>query len=508
MNAMTVKSATLAFTMSTTPAVQNIVAGGSAVTFANVQLDASQSGEDVRLSSLGVTPTNITGLSTCQLWDGATAITTGSNVLSTPVISVNNVLSFDQSLTIAKGTVKTLTLSCNVSSAASGAYTFTVSSNGAATGVTSGSTVSVTGVPTSASAAQNVTTGSLVVSTSPSSPSYAIAAAGTTGNTAAVIRFRATNEGVNLARLGLKLTNVASSSASDLIQVSVWDGATQVGTAVFTGGNKNATSTFSSAVALPKDADKDLTIKVDFAQIGSGFTGVQGDLIAVDADTNGTNTQGSGASSGTTINAGGSTSVSGVRLFKSFPVFALGTISSTGAADGKLMRFSVTANANGGVGIGQFKFKLATSTNITVSGIDLYGYTDAGYSSPISGFSSGQIQTALGNADGSGALTIAPTNSTAGTINIPAGTTYYFELRGSATTSGTAYSVTTTLSGDSVYPSLPLSVNMSAAAGLSASSLVWSPNATTTSALTHVDWTNGYGVAGLPSSGLTQTRSL
>jgi hypothetical protein len=303
--------------------------------------------------------------------------------------------------------------------------------------------------------------------------------------------------------LGLKLTNVASSSAADLVQVSVWDGATQVGTAVFTGANRNATSTFASAVALPKDADKDLTIKVDFAQIGSGFTGVQGDLIAVDADTNGTNTQGSGASSGTTINATGTTAVSGVRLFKSFPVFALGSIGSTGVADGKLIRFSVTANANGGVGLSQFKFNVAT-TSVAMTNLNLYAYTDAGYSAPISGFTSGQLMVSNVASLATSALTVTASS----VVNIPAGTTYYFELRGSAAASATTYSVTTTLNGDATYPSLAANMGVASAVTGTGSNLVWSPNATTTSLTTHVDWTNGYGVAGLPSSGLTQTRSL
>jgi hypothetical protein len=36
---------------------------------------------------------------------------------------------------------------------------------------------------------------------------------------------------------------------------------------------------------------------------------------------------------------------------------------------------------------------------------------------------------------------------------------------------------------------------------------VWSPNSTTTASFTTNDWTNGYGVSGLPAGGLFQTRS-
>ena len=510
MNAMTVKSAALAISLSPSPAAQTVVAG-SQVTFANIQLDASASGEDVRFSSLALTKASVTGLSTCQLFDGATALNTGSNVLN-PAITGAETISFDSSLTVAKNTVKTLTLKCNSTSAATGTYTWTITpslTNPTVTGVTSGSSVTATGAAAT-SAIQTIGTGSLVVSTSPSSPSYANAAAGSTGNAVAVLRFRAANEGVNLSRIGLTLTNTASSSASDLVQVSIWDGATQVGTATFTGTNSKATSTLTTTVALPKDADKDLTVKVDLAQVGTGFTGTQGALIAIDVDTNGTNTQGTGAGSGSTINATGSTAVSGIRLFKSFPTFALGTIGSTGVADGKLMRFTVTANANGGIGLDQFKFTVAT-TSASVTGVNLFGYTDSGYSAAISGFTSGQISTSNVSPTAT-AFTISPS----AVINVPAGTTYYFEARGTVTASQTTYSVTTTLSGDAAYPSA-IGYNAYAAGGtammasttpiLAGNNLVWSPNATTTSGANHVDWTNGYGVNGLPSSGLIQTRS-
>jgi len=517
MNPVTVKSAALAVSLSTSPAAQTIVAGGSAVTFANIQLDASQSGEDVRFSSLSFTKTfsaaTYSYLTGCQLYDGATALNTGSNVLN-PAAATAESISFDASLTVAKGTVKTLTLKCNVSSSATGTFTWTItpsSTNPTVTGVTSGASVTATGAAAT-SALQTIGTGSFVVSTSPSSPSYAIAAAGSTGNTVAVLRFRASNEAINLSRIGLKLTSTASSSASDLVQVSIWDGATQVGTATFTGTNTAATSTLSTAVVLPKDADKDLTVKVDLAQISASDTGTQGALIAIDnnATTDPTGTRGTGVNSGATKDATGSTSVSGIRMFKSFPTVALDTLGSTGVADGKLMRFKVTANANGGVGINQFKFAIAT-TSAAVTNVNLFGYTDSGYSAGVSGFTSGQISTSNVSPTAT-AFTISP----ASVINIPAGSTYYFEARGTVTASATTYSVTTTLNGDSAYPSY-IGFSTYSAGGtammassspiLSGNNLVWSPNATTTSASTHVDWTNGYGVVGLPSSGLIQTRS-
>jgi hypothetical protein len=54
MNTMTVRGATLNITAAAQPAAQSIVAGGQGVTLANIQLDASQSGEDIRMNQLPV----------------------------------------------------------------------------------------------------------------------------------------------------------------------------------------------------------------------------------------------------------------------------------------------------------------------------------------------------------------------------------------------------------------------------------------------------------------------
>lgn len=509
MSPVTVRNATLSVTQSASPVAQSIITGSTGVTFANFQFDASQSGEDVRFASVGLTLATSTGLYTalsgCQLFEGATALSTGSNVVN-PMLANAGVETFilDQAITIAKGTVKTLTLKCDVSPSATGMFTWSMTAaqiaSITAVGATSGSSVVAVGVTTTG-AAQAIGTGSLVVVTAPSSPSYAIAAAGSTGNTAVVARFRAVNETVNLARVGLKLTNKASSPASDLVQVSVWDGLVQVGVGYFVGTNTVATVTFTTAVVVPKDIDKDLTIKVDLSQIGTGYPGVQGDLIAIDVDTTGTSTQGVGATSGTVISATGGTNTSGIRLFKSFPTFAIGSVGSVGVADGKLIRFAVTANANGSIGINQLRFAIAMKS-AAVANINLFAYTDSNYSTPVAGFTAGQV-AAANTAAPFGIFTITPS----AVISIPAGATYYFEARGTVTALMATYSVTTTLLGDAMYPSFTTNMGTSAAVAATTSNLVWSPNATTISSVTDVDWTNGYGVAGLPSSGLVQVRS-
>ena len=408
MNTMTVKAAALAVSVSATPSAQNLVAGSQGVLLANLQFDASQSGEDVRFSTLALTnggSAGATTLTSCQLWDGSTALNTGSNVVNPSTATPSFTL--DQQFVVPKGTVKTLALKCNVSSSASGTYIYGITSGqiGAIsiTGVTSSNSVTATG-STGTGQTMTVASGSLVVSLDSSSPSYSVVAAGSTGNTAGVYKFRATNEAVNLTRLALVLTSGAS---SDLVSVSVWDGATQVGTAVFTGGNTVATSTFNTPVSLPKDTDKALTVKVDLSAVGTSQPGTRGSLIKVDVNSNDTTgTQGTGVGSGSTTNASGSTSVAGVRLFKSFPTLALDTLGSTGIADGRLMRFKVTANSAGSVGVAQMKFTVSTTT-ATVTNLQLFAYTDSSYSSPVSGQgTSGQVGATISAAQNGTAFTI------------------------------------------------------------------------------------------------------
>lgn len=519
MNTMTVKAAALAVAVSPTPSAQSIVAGAQGVTFANYQFDASQSGEDVRFSSLALTNTGgNTGATSCQLFDGATALNTGGNVVTTS--AATNTFTLDQQLVITKGTVKTLALKCNVTSAASGTFQWGITNIQigaiAVSGVTSSNSVTATG-NTGAGQVMTVGAGFITVTIDSDSPVYKIVAAGTTGNVISKFKFEAKNESVNLNKIGLKLTNTASSSASSLVQVSIWDGTTQVGTAVFIGSNTVATTTFASPVVLPKDTPKVLTIKADLASIGTSQPGTQGHLIAVDinsADTTGT--EGTGSGSGATINlatagSSASTAVAGVRVFKSFPTLAKVSVPTNTLNNGEqsLLRFKVTASTAGDVGIYKFTVRVATTT-ATVTGINIRAFSDA-FTSAVSGLTSDGSMLAsnlTGTAWNSSATDLevfAQTSAGATTtVQVPAGETRYFDLIGTVSGATPGASVQAQLQGDAAYPSLSgfmgtgLQINND-----SNNDFIWSPNATSTSVYSSLDWTNGFGVLGLPASNMS-----
>jgi hypothetical protein len=523
MNTMTVRSAQLSVAAGSNPSSQSVVKGGQNIVVGTIQLDASQSGEDLRLSSLPVdfnnvnSGTAVSSLNTCQIWDGTTALNTGSNVKNT-VASSTNTITFDNSLTLTKGVVKNLTISCNLSSSANNGDTFKVgiSSNPTVTGVQSGNTVSGANltVSTSYSGTMTVSGGATVtVAVDSSSPSYNVTAAGSSGVTVGVLKLRATNENFNLTKLGLTAGNGtygaastgsgnAATAAGDIMTVYLYNSSgTQIGTASFLSGQSTATSTLTSPLSLSRDVDTLITVKADLGAIGVSSAGGIGNLVEVDP----LNFEGTGANSGSTVRGGATGTTAGVRLFKSYPTVALDTLSSTGVADGRLMRFKISASTAGPVSIGVFK-ATTTPTSATLSNIQLYGFSDSSYSNGISGQGTGgQIGATL--TYGANPLNFTPTNP----VVIPAGSTYYFEVRASVAGVISGSSVVTKLLGDSAYGTTFTSgfnaQTLAQASTTDTKNFIWSGNSTSTPAAGDVDWSDGYSIPGLPSSGLIQSRS-
>jgi len=524
MNTMTVKAAALAITVSSAPSAQTITAG-TGKTFANYQFDASQSGEDVRFSSIPLqltyagTPGAVgTSMSACQLYDGTTPLNTGSNVVngSTVVTPQPKTFTLDQPLTITKGTVKTVTLKCNLANTVAGntfSWGIAASPSITVTGVTSSNDVTET-VVASVGATQTIGAGALTVAKDSSSPSYAVVAGGSTGVNLGSLRFHAANEAITLERVAFQLTNTASSSPASLVQVTLWDGAIPVGTVTFTGNNYNATSTLTGTFTVPKDGDKIMTLKGDLGTVGTGLaTSSSGALVAVDFDgLDIGGTRGTGVDSGTTINtanaASPDTAMDGVRIMKSYPTLAriaLNSATLIAQAGIDLYRFSVTANSTGDVAMNKVLVNVATSSDsvangtTTVTNLLVKAYTDSGFSSIVPGYTDGQVVATITGLVENGNTTAALSS----VLTIPAGATRYFRVVGDISnaggTTGSAGTVTTKIVGDTAYPSLA-SLMGQYATGVG--NFVWSPVSTTTAVTTNLDWTNGYQLSGLPSGGM------
>ncbi|MBI2056555.1 MAG: peptidoglycan-binding protein [Candidatus Sungbacteria bacterium] len=493
---MTVRRAALSVSMSNSPSAQNVVRGINGFLFAKVQFDGGSSGEDLRITKQELTVTtssnaDMDDLNNCQMFDGATALNTGSNVVnpSGNAAGADAEISFtlDNNLVVPKGTVKLVDVKCNISSNATNGETWsigiadtnddtTVVGKDTATTVTETVTVNVGPTMTIRSG------GTMAVALDSSSPSERFAIFGKTDQTASVFKLTSTYENQRITKFGFNMAT-GTASTSDVTKVTFWDGATKVGEGVFTGTNALATSTFSGDFVVPKDSDKLLTAKVDIIPLANSSVGKTGHLGGEDSGhlmvinwdgARTTATEAVGADSGSTINtsAGSHTAANGMRLVRTYPTVARLAVptNTLSSGDMALYRFSVTADASGDVGLYMVRFRVSTQVpmSATTSSYRLFAYTDSGFSTaayaqnPVNtndvdcvGSSSletgGANDTCSANDNNNDSLTSSskyanaaasssrvtilfdpstntPSNPNAEAINIPAGATRYFSL--------------------------------------------------------------------------------
>ncbi|MCH7597971.1 hypothetical protein IID27_02960, partial [Patescibacteria group bacterium] len=274
-NTMTVKAASITVKVSNNPAPQVVVAGVSQMTVANIQFDGTQSGEDVRFT---VAQFNYTdggdNATNCLAFDGDTQLTDDT---VNPTTSGAKTFTFDQNLIVLKGTIKTVAIKCDVpGSSSSGSFSWGINTSDtiSGTGIVSGNTVDglASATTDTGSTMTLASSGALAVTLDSSSPSYAVAAGGTSGITLAILKFAGTNEEQELTKLVLELDS-ASSSAADLLLVEIFQGSVKVGEAIFTGTDTFATTTLGinfPKVMIPKDDDTTIIIKGSIAEVGVG----------------------------------------------------------------------------------------------------------------------------------------------------------------------------------------------------------------------------------------------
>ena len=529
LNTVTAKTAALAIGANLVGS-QICVAGSMGKALFHVTLDTTSSSEDVLISSLplnlsvtdGASPLSLTG---CQLWDGTTALNTGSGIVNPSATGIV-MFTLDQSLVVPKGVTKELVMVGNISPSATGVYTWSATTNQlTATGATSSQSALVTmtamntSTPTviygSTGGNVNITSfdpvanGTFIYFTVGGTPGYSFAVftssnlvnwtertvlsipqngaidlgdylgdfptvrpkmfykaqafwrsrlavrtdppgfgpivtGGATDVTIGNYLFRSSYEDARIDRIPIKLT---SGSPSDLIQVTLWDGTTKIGTGIFVGTQTNSVVSLTTPVTFQKAVEKAITVKVDLAQIGIGQSGSSGSRIKVDIDTTRPDVWSvTGISSGTSIIPEGGTSVAGARVFKSFPICETVDYLTSPPPNG-LLRFKITAHLAGDVSVAKMSFLLGGSS-MSMSGISLFGYEDASYSQPINGFTpSGKIADAADTNtmvfDQQGfsyvdsyalrgrwlEMFLKNANGDTTAVVIPAGQTRYFEVR-------------------------------------------------------------------------------
>jgi hypothetical protein len=316
-----------------------------------------------------------------------------------------------------------------------------------------------------------VQTASMTLSVDSSSPASTTVSGGSSGQTIAVFKARSTNDTITLTKIGMTLT---SGAATDVSNVSLYNGSTLIGTASFGSGQSTATSTLNGAgLTLPADTDVKITVKADFADVGTGKPGTEGNVIQINPNSaEGNSTSGLVQSTGTGTSGG-------ARLYNSFPTFTYPTAGATltsGVND--LLTLTVKADDMGDIGLRQLKFKTSTSTATVVS--------------PTFSGPNGSVGT-VSAPNASDVITVTfDSSSNTADATVGAGSTKVYVLRGTVTitgNSGTTGSVSTQLLADTAASS---TMQIASAVVAAANNIVWSPLSTTSIDVATNDWTNGY----------------
>ncbi|MFA6485981.1 MAG: hypothetical protein WCT40_01270 [Candidatus Magasanikbacteria bacterium] len=208
-NQISVNAASLSAKTLSTPVAQNIISGATGFTFAQFELSANTSGEDVRISSIVVsnvgtgTTTNILNLA---LWDGTTQLTTSNN---TGTGAASTTFSLTSPLVITKGTTKTLVLKADyIGTTANVTHKFmlhTVTATGKDTGTSVTPSVSGMGQAMTTASGPTVTL-SLVSGTGAAPSANQVVQVATNDGTYFAFKITPSNEAIKLTTLKLTAT--------------------------------------------------------------------------------------------------------------------------------------------------------------------------------------------------------------------------------------------------------------------------------------------------------------
>jgi len=533
-NLMTVKGGALTVTVSGTPVSQPVVRGINGYTFTNFIFDASASGEDIRVTALKLRNTYSGTLAADQsnmaLYDGTAALTTGSNVKNPTGDSPEDyTFTLDNPLVVAKNSQKIVSLKGNILGNATAGTTKwglqtteTGTSYVTATGVSTGNAISVTTTVNLGPTMTVTTGGQYSVALDASTPAGKLIPANTTGNVMTVLKMKATSEDINIKKMSFFLAN-SSSTPNDIAQITVWDGSTLVASKLdpFAGltAGTNATTTLdimtntdgSSALKLLSGVEKVVTVKADINPITQDSTIAHaGDnlIVQYDGSTSSTYNYGVGLSSGATITNYSpiTTAQSAAYIYKSVPTVALASLPTTALVGGTqtLSKFTVAADAKGDIDLYKFTFKIATSGTVLVDNLTLTDETTgtilyaSSTSFTTSAFASGIVDIVL----------LASPGTIGGTVTtrtVAAGTSKIFSLKATlSSVPSTTASISCQLEGDTAIPTARNNALQAATVVESDTNndFIWSDFSASSHTKSTSDWTNGYLVAGLPTTNL------
>lgn len=261
------------------PVAGNIVVGAQNVAFAYIDLDASASGEDVKVSTVMVQDTlgsgsTYTGVNNLEVWgDSDNTDSTVQNIkLETTNSTATNgstvTFSMKSPIKIQAGTITRLTLKADVAATTGTSHTYAVDGTNATVTATGWSTgTGITETYSGAGQAQTVqSSGLLKIEVAADRAAAAQFVAGTTGNSMMSYKLSAQYEDIDVTDLYIATTG--STASGDIAAVKLYLDGVQIGATSgysLDAGGDAYISFASGTIIVPKDGNKTLTVKVDLS---------------------------------------------------------------------------------------------------------------------------------------------------------------------------------------------------------------------------------------------------
>ena len=555
LDTVTVRTATLLVSTSSSPASQSVIIGAANFTFSNFILNASNSGEDIRVSSLALAhktdddTTREDQIANLQLYNGSTALA--------PIVQPTNrasattattTITFTSPVVITKGGSVTLTLKGDiVNGAAADLHQWACLGSACvtATGASTGNTVTATVTNTASDGATMTlaTSGTFTLSSDASSPTQgALLTGGVSKATAGVLLFTAQNEDVDLTTLHFQTVNAVNQGdlLDEYAMVYLFDGDTQIASQAPTTTDRVTFTGLDGKLRMTKGVGKKLTVKVDSAAVtnqqGDGNTADAGDGVSFDVAQDAYS--GKGVSSGTKVtdgNMSGTFTGQQFTVYKSVPTWSKVALSSntlTNSSGLPLFRFKLTADAKGDIGFYRASFAITTTT-ATITAFELIEEPGTTNQVNLTNNATRDVSTQLiASSDGKGGqnqISILFDTGTDGVANggefrfVSAGASKTFELRGTVANSTTGSSASIVFMSDNAFSGTNTDPRCagftSAMAGNNTctgiaqqeqgkfvwSDLAWGNSSTT--ATDTVEWFNGFRVPGLTTTSSAEVLS-
>ncbi|MBI4433290.1 hypothetical protein HY632_00805, partial [Candidatus Uhrbacteria bacterium] len=374
-NTLTLQAAALKVTNSSTPITGSVVAGVQHFTFANVDLDASSGGEDVKVSDIKFTDTlgataDAADLINLELWgdpdtsDAVDQVVRIDTTNATAGLSSGTVtFTFKTPIRVAKSKASTIMLKADVSKSATigGTETHTfavaaaadVTSTGWSTGTAITETVAGSGQAQTVRAA-----GTLKVEVAADSATSGPVVAGSTGVAMAKYKFTASFEDVDLTDIPLYLANGTTGAGTlpNVKKVRLYKDGQLVGNVngyTFDNNAKVTVTVDNGVIRAMKDVPTYIELRADFNPKEQVTSGTAARVGLGDSDSDASTWGGAGNYNITAVGRDG-----GSQL-------AVATLTNTGATGGTV---------NGGNAFGVFDGILTVGLDATApSGVQTAG---------------------------------------------------------------------------------------------------------------------------------------